>query len=176
MALVKPVIFQIAGFQDSGKTTLSLKLIEQLSQSGLKVATVKHHGHGGKPDVNGQKDSGRHITAGASASLVEGGGRLLLQAEDGEWTIKEKIELLSSLDPDVILIEGHKHESFPKALLLRNEEDLCLLDELQAIKVVLYHDSRLEKLFKELPMPAFHIGDDRGEHLILRLVKEQANR
>ena len=41
----------------------------------MKVATIKHHGHGGFPEV-AQKDSERHRKAGAIVSSVEGAGLL----------------------------------------------------------------------------------------------------
>jgi len=162
VALVKPVIFQVAGYQDSGKTTLSLKLIEHLSASGLKIATVKHHGHGGKPEVNESKDSGRHIAAGAAVSLVEGEGRILIQAEQKQWTLLEEIEMLSFFKPDVILVEGYKNEKYPKAVILRDEGDLELLDKLPDIKVVFYRDTRLSKHLKDQAIPAFDTSDVSG--------------
>jgi molybdopterin-guanine dinucleotide biosynthesis protein B len=112
-----------------------LHVIKNLSEQGYQVATVKHHGHGGKPDLPEQKDSGRHVKAGALASLIEGEGRVLLQAEKQEWSLQEQLKLLSVLTPDAVLIEGHKHEGFPKAVLLRGSDDLHLLDELTNIKV-----------------------------------------
>jgi molybdopterin-guanine dinucleotide biosynthesis protein B len=140
MALVTPFIFQIVGYQNSGKTTFLNQLLSHLTAQGIKAATIKHHGHGGKPAIADNKDSTRHITAGASASLVEGGGRLLLQVEDVEWTLKGKIKLISHINPDVILIEGHKFEKYPKAVFIRNEEDVQLLEELKNVELVLYEN------------------------------------
>lgn len=176
MALVRPILFQVVGYQDSGKTTLTLKLIERLTKDGLKVATIKHHGHGGKPDVLEQKDSGLHISAGAHASLVEGGGRLLLQAENSEWQLEDKIGLLSFLKTDVILIEGHKREGFQKALLLKDEEDLQLVPELENIKVILTRKPDLLEQLEKFNLPAFHIEDEEGLEWMIKFVKNQANR
>ncbi len=54
-------ILQIVGFQNSGKTTLTEKLIFRASIAGLKAASIKHHGHGGTPDTElSSKDSIRH--------------------------------------------------------------------------------------------------------------------
>jgi len=162
VALVKPVIFQVAGYQDSGKTTLSLNLIEHLSVSGLKIATIKHHGHGGKPEVNETKDSGRHIAAGAAVSLVEGEGRILIQAEQKQWSLLEEIEMLSFFKPDVILVEGYKNEKYPKAVILRDEGDLELLDKLPDIKVIFYRDASLARHLKDLAIPSFDMTDGSG--------------
>ena len=42
-----PSILQIVGYQNSGKTTLVEKIVHALAESEMKVATIKHHGHGG---------------------------------------------------------------------------------------------------------------------------------
>lgn len=153
MALVKPLLFQVAGYQNSGKTTLSLTLIQQLTAAGLKVATIKHHGHGGRPEIVESKDSDKHVKAGAAVSLVEGGGRLVIQAESGSWSISEKIDMLSSFNPDVILIEGHKHEPYPKAVILRDENDIELVEKLENIQVVLCRDPGLVNRLKDTDFP-----------------------
>ncbi|WP_053361869.1 molybdopterin-guanine dinucleotide biosynthesis protein B [Bacillus sp. FJAT-27251] len=155
MALVKPVIFQIAGYQDSGKTTAMMNLIARLSIQGYQVATIKHHGHGGKPDLSEKKDSGRHVKAGALASLIEGDGRVLLQAEKQGWDIQEQLKILSVLSPDIVLIEGHKHEGFPKAVLLRDEHDLHLLDELTNIKMAAWREPKAGTIDVQTACPLF---------------------
>ena len=85
--MVSPVIFQVVGYQNSGKTTFLNRLIEKLNGEQMRIATIKHHGHGGKPEVNEEKDSAQYCHSGAKVSLVEGGGRLLLQAENNTWSI-----------------------------------------------------------------------------------------
>src|SRR4051812_15415041 len=112
-------------------------LIENLAEAGWRSAAIKHHGHGGKPDLAQGKDSDKHVKAGAIASLIEGDGRILLQAEKQGWSLEEQMSILTQLDPDIILIEGHKHAAYPKAVLLRDERDFHLLRELKEIKVVI---------------------------------------
>lgn len=46
-----PSILQIVGYQNSGKTTLVEKVVHALAERKMKVATIKHHGHGGFPEV-----------------------------------------------------------------------------------------------------------------------------
>lgn len=173
MALVKPVVFQVVGYQNSGKTTLSLKLIQHLAAVGIKVATIKHHGHGGKPDVKESKDSGRNIAAGAAVTVVEGEGRLLIQAEQEHWSLKDEIEMLNFFKPDVILIEGHKNEKYPKAVILRNEGDLELLVKLPNIRVVFYRDKGLAKQLNDLSVPAFDLNDESGFAWLADYINEQ---
>ena len=78
MALVKPFIFQVVGYQNRGKTTFITNIIKKLRAAKLETAVLKHHGHGGKPDHTGIKDSNKHFQAGAAASLVEGDGTIEL--------------------------------------------------------------------------------------------------
>jgi molybdopterin-guanine dinucleotide biosynthesis adapter protein len=161
VALVKPFIYQIVGYQNSGKTTFILKLIQALKNQGIKSVTIKHHGHGGRPDVIPQKDSSRHLEAGALAALVEGDGRLILQADESFLTLDEQIRFMAYFHPDVILIEGHKKQSYPKLLILRNENDLALITFVNNIKAVIVWTHSLIKVVREqLGVPVFHIQDD----------------
>jgi molybdopterin-guanine dinucleotide biosynthesis adapter protein len=155
--LVKPFIFQVVGYQNSGKTTILSKLIKNLTDRGTKTVTIKHHGHGSKPAVLEQKDSSRHVDSGALASLVEGSGRLILQADNLNLILEEQIELIKFFQPDVILIEGYKYKNYPKLLLLRNKEDLPLLEETTNICAVGYW---LEDLNNASFYPSFSIKDD----------------
>jgi molybdopterin-guanine dinucleotide biosynthesis adapter protein len=156
----KPIIFQIAGYSNSGKTAFITKLINLL-KAEWKVATLKHHGHGGKPEVTDEKDSHQHISAGAIASIVEGGGRILLQAEGLSWTLQEQIQLLSFFNTDLILIEGYKQEDFPKVVLLRKQEECELLQKLSNVMAVYYWDKEILKN-KQTNLPCFHIDDEQG--------------
>ncbi|RHW43198.1 molybdopterin-guanine dinucleotide biosynthesis protein B [Neobacillus notoginsengisoli] len=156
MAVVRPFIFQIVGFQNSGKTTLSESLITIFKEAGLKVSSIKHHGHGGKPEVHEQKDSARHLSAGAEAVLVEGGGRLLIHSEKEEWTLEEQLAMLSAFYPDVILIEGHKNAAYPKIVLLRNEQDEILLQQLENILALAYWQNKPETSYPAFPITGSH--------------------
>lgn len=146
MALVKkPFILQVVGYQDSGKTTTMLQLIERLEKDGnIRFVTIKHHGHGGKPDLP-EKDSTRHHRAGGLAAVVEGDGTLLLQSHKSAWSLEEKINLCSPFQPELVLVEGHKQAPFPKIVLVRNPEDFHLLEQLTNICAVLYWNRMPEK-------------------------------
>jgi molybdopterin-guanine dinucleotide biosynthesis protein B len=163
MALVKPIIFQIVGFQNSGKTTIMAKILKELKTTGIKAVSIKHHGHGGKPDVADQKDSARHIEHGAIAAIVEGDGRVLLQAEKTSWTLHEEIRLMEFFDPEIILIEGYKKESYPKVLLVREEEDIDQLIKLANIQfIMLWNNEIKEQLTEQIHKPCYQIDDPLG--------------
>ena len=162
MALVTPVIFQVVGYQNSGKTTLTTMLIKMLAEKGIKTVTIKHHGHGGKPESIPLKDTEKHMKAGALASIVEGEGRLHLQVENDRYSLHDQIELMNFFQPDVILIEGYTLETFPKLLLVRNENDLTLLKTVSNVKGIVYWKEQLqEQITLDTNVPCFHIDDER---------------
>jgi molybdopterin-guanine dinucleotide biosynthesis adapter protein len=165
----KPYIFQIVGYQNSGKTTFLKKLLSQLHKEGYKTVTMKHHGHGGKPDIVEEKDSSQHILSGAAASLVEGGGRVLVQVEGWEVSIEDKLKLLSFFQPDIILIEGYKRELYPKLVFLRDNRDLHLLDELKNIKAVIYQDP----LNKHIGVPMFNRDEEHSLKWLLEYIRSK---
>lgn len=163
MALVKPIIFQIVGYQNSGKTTIILKLIEILKNQGFKSVTIKHHGHGGRPDILSEKDSAKHVNAGAAASLVEGEGRLCLQADETVLTLEEQIKLVDFFCPDFILIEGHKKKSYPKLVIIKDASDLSLISDLSNIKAVIVWKKELINVVRgQLEVPVFPITEEKA--------------
>jgi molybdopterin-guanine dinucleotide biosynthesis protein B len=173
MALVTPVIFQVVGYQNSGKTTITSKLIIALVERRIKTVTIKHHGHGGKPESIPHKDTEKHLNAGALASMVEGEGSLLLQTENGYYSLGDQFELMKFFQPDVILIEGYKLEPFPKLLLLRNEKDLSLLKTVSNIVAIFYWEDEMEKnITSTTNIPSFHIDDKRAIIWTVELLQE----
>ncbi|MEH7436380.1 molybdopterin-guanine dinucleotide biosynthesis protein B [Neobacillus drentensis] len=174
MALVNPVVFQIVGFQNSGKTTFTLKLIERLKNNQLQTVTIKHHGHGGKPDVSMSKDSGKHLTSGALASLVEGGGRILLQAEEIVCNLDDHVEFMKFFKPDVIIVEGYKQEHYPKLLLIRETSDIRLLEKVNNVLAVISWSEEIKEQVKEQwAGPTFLISDERALQWTIQYVQEQ---
>lgn len=169
MALVDPVIFQAVGYQNSGKTTFLLKLIQLLSEQGIKTITIKHHGHGGKPEVIQEKDSSKHLEAGALASLVEGDGRIVIQADGINWRLEEQIHIMKFFSPNIIIIEGHKREPYPKLVFLRNENDLSLLTKVNNVNsIMVWKEDLFLKVREMLDVPVFHINDD---HAIVQIAR-----
>ncbi|MBK5444778.1 MULTISPECIES: molybdopterin-guanine dinucleotide biosynthesis protein B [unclassified Peribacillus] len=161
MALVKPFIFQVVGYQNRGKTTFITNIIEKLRAVNLETAVLKHHGHGGKPDHTSIKDSTKHFQAGAAASLVEGDGTIELLGNFRNGTsIAELIQFLALFHPDVILIEGYKQEDFPKVILIKEENDLLLLKQLNNIKAIIAWPDCLEQSMSNASVPVFPLNSD----------------
>ncbi len=135
--MVTPPVWQVVGYQNSGKTTFILSLLEYLKKRGLQTAILKHHGHGGPPDAAVTKDSDRYFQAGAGAALVEGEGVLHLQGRMKEKSLHKSLALLMAFEPDIIFLEGYKKEPYPKIVLIREEGHLSLLEELSNCQAVI---------------------------------------
>lgn len=87
---------------------------------------------------------------------------MIIQAENDQWSLSEKIDMLYCFKPEVILIEGHKKEPYPKAVILRDESDLELVEILPNIQVVLCRDPELAKMLKDSACPVFNMDDNAG--------------
>lgn len=137
LGMNKPIL-QIVGYQNSGKTTLMTKLIAEAGQQDWTVASLKHHGHGGVPDLpKNQKDSERYRQAGALAAGVEGGGVLQITVAKSNWQLEEILPLYNSLPIDLVLIEGYKRASYPKVVLIKEQHELELLEQLTNVQAVI---------------------------------------
>lgn len=116
-------VYGIAGFKNSGKTTLVVDLVRELTARGLRVATVKHAHHEFDIDQPG-KDSHQHRSAGAEEVIVASSRRWAHIRELGGATEPPLDELLTHLgDVDLVLVEGYKHGDHPKLEVRRSGLD-----------------------------------------------------
>jgi molybdopterin-guanine dinucleotide biosynthesis protein B len=107
-------VFGITGWKNSGKTTLTERLVTELVSRGWKVATVKHAHHDFDIDKAGT-DSFRHRQAGASEVAIVSGRRWALMHELRSEAEPALGAILSRLAPaDIVLVEGYKRESHLK--------------------------------------------------------------
>lgn len=116
-----PVLGFVA-WSGTGKTTLLEQLIPLLTAHGLRIGLVKHTHHHFDIDQPG-KDSYRLRQAGASQVLVGSQGRWALMVEQperqDETPLNELLEHMLQDQLDLILVEGFKHETFPRIELHR---------------------------------------------------------
>ncbi len=107
-------VFGITGWKNSGKTTLTERLVSELTRRGWRVSTVKHAHHDFDIDREGT-DSFRHRQAGAVEVAIVSGGRWALMHELRGETEPELESILARLgDADIVLVEGYKRESHRK--------------------------------------------------------------
>lgn len=109
-----PRIFGIAGWKNSGKTGLTVRLVTELTQRGYTVSTVKHAHHDFDIDKVGA-DSFRHREAGAHEVTIVSGTRYAIMHELRGAPEPSFADIIARLAPcDLVLVEGYKREPIPK--------------------------------------------------------------
>ena len=104
-------IVAIAGWKNAGKTTLTVRLVAELTARGFRIATVKHAHHALRLDEEGT-DSARHRAAGAAQVAVVSSQRWALMTEGPEPDFED---VIARLDPcHLIVVEGYKSQPIPK--------------------------------------------------------------
>ena len=112
----------ICAFSGTGKTTLLTKLIPILNSNNLRIGMVKHAHHTFDIDHPG-KDSYELRHAGASQIAVASRERIAwireYRDDRNDTTLQEALAPLDTRDLDLVIVEGFKHENFPKIELHR---------------------------------------------------------
>jgi molybdopterin-guanine dinucleotide biosynthesis protein MobB len=115
-------IIGFIGESGSGKTTLISALITILKGYGLRVTAIKHSHHRFDVDHPG-KDSHTLRQSGANQVLVASKRRWALMVENEinqpEPMLDELLRYIAPKSADIIIVEGFKHEAFPKLLVHR---------------------------------------------------------
>ena len=115
----------VIGYKKSGKTTLVIRLSQELSRMGYSVAILKH----ASEDIDfPSSDTSKFRAHAAFVSAIS--------SKESEIILKgrKRIEdILTYFDCDIVLIEGFKKEkTFPKIVCIRNKgEESELFDGLQ---------------------------------------------
>jgi molybdopterin-guanine dinucleotide biosynthesis protein B len=115
----------IVGFKKSGKTTLLMRLSQELSTRGYRVAAIKHTpSHINFPETDSSKFREYASFVGA---IGQGETEIIIKGE------KRIEDILAYCDSDIVLIEGFKREkTFPKIVCVKDEaEKNELFDGLQ---------------------------------------------
>lgn len=153
-ASVPPVV-PIVGYSGSGKTTVLVKLIEELTRRGFRVGTIKHHSHDFEMDIPG-KDTWRHKQSGAVTTLISSPSRIgMVRDVVKEMELDELLPLIVGVD--VIIVEGYKGVKRPKIEVYRpdiSKAPACRGDE---CLVALISDAPVD-----LGVPRFHSDDTRA--------------
>ena len=105
----------IAGWSDSGKTTLIEQLIPLLMGRGLRVGVVKHTHHSLSIDQHGS-DTDRYRGSGAAA--------VVLAAPDDSRPMNLAQTLALMPDMDLILVEGFDREAHLPTLEVWRTQDV----------------------------------------------------
>jgi molybdopterin-guanine dinucleotide biosynthesis protein B len=107
-------IFGIAGWKNSGKTGLAVRLVEEFTRRGYRISTIKHAHHDFDIDKVGA-DSYRHREAGAHEVTIVSGTRYAIMHELRGAPEPSFAEILARIARcDLVLVEGYKREPIPK--------------------------------------------------------------
>lgn len=107
-------VIGVAGFKNSGKTTLVERLVTELTNRGHRISTVKHAHHSFDIDHEG-RDSFRHRKAGATEVAVVSRHRWAVIHELRDEQEPSLDEILAMLAPcDLVIVEGYKRDGHDK--------------------------------------------------------------
>ena len=138
------------------------RLLPVLKSYGLRVGAIKHTHHRFEIDQPG-KDSYRLRAAGAQQLLIASPTRRVLVMETPDQTHDPMLsELLLQFDPsslDLVLIEGFKHERFPKIEIHRPSLNKPLLYEEDDGVIAIVSD---EPMALKRDIPFFDLSDVDG--------------
>ena len=115
----------VIGYKKSGKTTLVIRLSQELSRMGYRVAILKHAS--GDIDFPSSDTSKFRAHAAFVSAISSKESEIILKG-------RKRIEdILTYFDCDIVLIEGFKKEkTFPKIVCIRDKgEENELFDGLQ---------------------------------------------
>lgn len=114
-------VFGITGWKNAGKTTLTERLVHELTKRGYSISTVKHAHHSFDIDKQGT-DSYRHREAGAREVAIVSFNRWAIMHELRNTSEPSLDEILSRMMPcDLILVEGYKSDKHPKIEIRRKD-------------------------------------------------------
>ncbi|NTU71956.1 MAG: molybdopterin-guanine dinucleotide biosynthesis protein B [Coriobacteriia bacterium] len=129
-------IVSVVGKGDSGKTTFLEKLLRDLADRGVRVATVKHHIHDYDIDVPG-KDSYRHARAGAFATMVSSPEKFaMIHDVEQELPLDDIARIATEAGADLLITEGYKREGRNRIEISRRERSdslICAPEEMTAL-------------------------------------------
>jgi molybdopterin-guanine dinucleotide biosynthesis protein B len=113
-------LFGVVGWKNSGKTTLMVGLVGELTRRGYVVSVIKHAHAKFEIDHEG-RDSYKMREAGARQVALSSPKRFALMRELGDTPELSFAEIVSYAGPcDLVLVEGFKREQFPKIEIRRD--------------------------------------------------------
>ena len=145
----------LAGWSNSGKTTLMERLLPHIIDRGLSVSTVKHAHHDFDIDQPG-KDSYRHRIAGAREVMISSANRWALMHENSDASELTLDDLIGHMRPvDLVLVEGFKAEALDKLEVHRPTTGKALLCEADPRIVAVASDAALP----DVGLPVLDLDD-----------------
>jgi len=140
-------IVSIVGKKNTGKTSLTVRVIEELTKRGYNVASVKHSHHSIEMDKE-NTDTWKHKQAGAN--LVVGVGSTTFFNVRQEMDLNRILFLIKHMDNyDFVIIEGYKRYNYPKIITSPNVRDDYTIAEVDSFTIDEKGVSELADLIEE---------------------------
>jgi len=126
-------IISVIGKKDTGKTSLTVKIIEELKKREFKVASIKHSHHKLEMDHK-NTDTWKHKEAG-SETVVGIGSRTFFNI-DKDLPLERILFMIKLIDePDFVVIEGFKDYKYAKISTSKELEDDFTLETVDALNI-----------------------------------------
>ena len=126
-------IVSIVGKKNTGKTSLTVKVIEELTKRGYNVASIKHSHHSIEMDKE-NTDTWKHKQAGAN--LVVGVGSTTFFNAKKEHDLNRILFMLKHFDEyDFVIIEGYKKYNYPKIITSPDVKDEYTIAEVDSFNI-----------------------------------------
>lgn len=130
-AIIK--IISVVGKKDTGKTSLTVKIIEELKKRNFKVASIKHSHHMLEMDRE-HTDTWKHKEAGSKTVVGIGKRTFFNIAKDLQ--LDRLLFLIKLIDePDFVVIEGFKNYNYAKISTSKELEDEFTLRTVDALNI-----------------------------------------
>ena len=140
-------IVSIVGKKNTGKTSLTVKVISELTKRGYNVASIKHSHHSIEMDKE-NTDTWKHKQAGAN--LVVGVGSTTFFNARKEHDLNRILYLIKHFDEfDFVIIEGYKSYNYPKIITSPNVRDEYTIKEVNSFTIDEEGVSELADLIEE---------------------------
>lgn len=140
-------IVSIVGKKNTGKTSLTVKVITELTKRGYNVASIKHSHHSIEMDKE-NTDTWKHKQAGAN--LVVGVGSTTFFNARKEHDLNRILYMLKHFDDfDFVIIEGYKSYNYPKIITSQNVRDEYTIAEVDSFTIDGEGVSKLADLIEE---------------------------
>ena len=126
-------IVSVVGKKNTGKTSLTVKIIEELTKRGYNVASIKHSHHTMEMDKE-NTDTWRHKQAGSN--VVVGIGSTTFFNVRKEMDLNRLLFLIKHLDNvDFVVIEGFKRYNYPKIITSPDVRDEYTIKEVNSFTI-----------------------------------------
>ena len=126
-------IVSIVGKKNTGKTSLTVKVISELTKRGYNVASIKHSHHSIEMDKE-NTDTWKHKQAGSN--LVVGVGSTTFFNAKAEYDLNRILYLLKHFDDfDFVIIEGYKNYNYPKIITSPEVRDEYTIKEVDSFTI-----------------------------------------